>query len=102
MKLRISLGCALVAGLLTINFGLINDIRLLALFQRILMSMVFFGSVGFLAVTIAERYFERIDTATKTKGQSVDIITQEEPVQVETNSFEPLSPDNFERIQRVK
>lgn len=102
MKLRISLGFALAAGLLTIGFGLINDIRLFALFQRISISMIFFGVIGFFMANIGERYFGRTEAAANTKGQRVDIITQEEPVQVETNSFEPLSPENFERIQRVK
>ncbi|EAX48747.1 hypothetical protein TcarDRAFT_2219 [Thermosinus carboxydivorans Nor1] len=96
LKVRLSLIMAGIAGALTLLFSFLNDARPLTLFYRSAISAFIFGLIGFVLGQASEKILNRFKQETKTKGQNVDIISEEPSVV----PFSPLTPDMVERIVR--
>lgn len=106
LKLRLTVGLALIAGALTALIGLIQDVRPLTVLYRCLTSMLIFGIGGFALGVMAEGFINNLLAAIKPKGQKIDIINRDELINVDEligqprpdNEFSPFTPDNFDRV----
>jgi hypothetical protein len=104
-KLWFSLGLALLVGTLTLIAGFLSDVRLSSILFRFLISLVVFGLGGYILATLTEKFAIPALVNVKSKGQKIDIISEQELVSennTEDNSFIPLTPDNLENIPKPK
>jgi hypothetical protein len=106
LKQRLTLFLALTGSLLTIIIGMLNDVRLLTIAYRALVSLFIFALIGYVLGLAAEMFLQRLSATIKPKGQKIDITSEEEviatdyltaPDDTETE-FRPLTPDHFDRI----
>lgn len=104
-KLWCSLGFALLVGTLTLITSILSDIRLSTSIYRFLVSFIVFGAAGYILAMTAEKIVKPDLAGLNSKGQKIDIISEQEPVSennAEENSFIPFTPDNLERIPTPK
>lgn len=103
LKIRLALCLSLITAILTITFGVLNDLRLLTLAYRTLMSVIAFGICGYAVGLAADRFLDEIESQRKTKGQKIDIIAEDEVLtDTASVSFSPLTPDIYENISSKK
>jgi hypothetical protein len=106
MKLRISLGLALVVAVLTAAVGIVQGVRPLTLLYRTGMAFAGFSLAGYLTTMAAERYLRRHFDAVKPKRQNIDIISKDGIIDNDellnpahaSPQFSPLTPENFEKL----
>lgn len=108
LKLKSTLGLALIAGTLTALIGFILDVKAYTIFYRSLISSAIFGVGGYILGGMAESYVANVKAEVNPKGQNLDIISEgdipvEEDAALDSNpsdkaQFSPFTPNNFERI----
>jgi hypothetical protein len=106
LKQRLTLYLALTGSLLTVIIGLLNDVRLLTIGYRALVSMFIFALIGYVLGIMAEMFLRRLLADIKPKGQKIDITSEDNVIGVDylaeaddtETEFRPLTPDNFNRI----
>ena len=105
LKMRISLGLALVVAVLTAVVGLTQGVRPLTLLLRISVSLALFGLGSFLLSSLAEAWLKRRLAAANAKGRKIDITDTASTSTDELinpsytgHQFSPFNPDNFERL----
>lgn len=101
-KLWFALGLAMVVASLTLIIGLLQDTRILTAIYRMFVSFIVFGTIGYLIAVTGEKFWGYRLTDLKSKGQKVDIISEEEPIgeSKPEKNFIPLTPNNLERLSR--
>ena len=99
LKSRLAFSASVVAAILTIVFGILNDIRFGSLVYRSFISLVTCGFVGYIAGLLIDNYYTQPISDIKTKGQNIDITSKEEETATAViSSFSPLTPDKLEVI----
>lgn len=83
-----------------------SDVRLSTTMYRFLVSFVIFGIIGYvLALTLEKKYTRNNLISSNTKGQNVDIVSEQELTGGDSSkqdSFIPLTPDKLEHISARK
>ena len=104
LKLRIAICLALFVSTLTMVVGLVNEARFTTIIYRTIVSFLCFGACGFVFGSIAERFLHNFLQKLTNKGQKVDSVSAEAPLQQEEQAavFSPFNPDNFEHIEQNK
>lgn len=106
LKLRVSLGLALVVAVLTATVGLVQGARPITVLYRTVSTLAGFSLGGYLAGCLAEAYLKRRLAGVKPKRQGVDIISKDGAIDNDellnpshaTPQFSPFVPENFEQI----
>jgi hypothetical protein len=111
LKLRFTLGLALIGGIFTLIVSLLQDYKFATILYRAATSLIIFAVVGFGLGVIAEILIKRISANIKPKGKNIDIVSKEDnlhqvdivDVQTAANAdFAPLTPDQLEQVSRNK
>lgn len=110
LKLRISLGLAVVVAVFTAIAGLMHEARPTTVLYRMLITLVGFSLGGYLACLSVEGYFQRRFTDIKPKRQNIDIISKDGIIDNDellnpshaSPQFSPLTPENFEQLTTKK
>jgi tetrahydromethanopterin S-methyltransferase subunit C len=102
LKLRISLGIALITSSLTLLVGLHNSITLTAMVQRTLISLVCFAILGYVCGQFAERLLREKLEELETKDTNIESVADGNGVAGDDGlpapEFEPLNAKDFENI----
>jgi len=106
IKLRISLGLALVVAILTAIVGLVQGARLITVFYRTVISLAGFSLGSYLAISLIEMYLKRRFDGVNPKRQKLDIISKDGIIENDellnpshaAPQFSPFVPENFEQI----
>ena len=109
LKRRCAFYLALISGTLTVMIGLMENVRLLTIGYRSVISIIIFAICGYIGGSIAERFIKEIESASKPKGQKLDIMANDTdtvlpppPLEEESDNpnteFSPFTVKNFDRI----
>ena len=102
LKLRIALGLGLFVGGLTLTIGILHDTRPLTILYRVAISAILFSCVGYGLGIMFENFLKDILVKLSSKGNNVDIVTQQEEVNEgeKASEFSPFNSTDFEHISR--
>jgi hypothetical protein len=107
LKLRVSLGLALVAAFLTAAVALVQGARPLTILYRTAVSLGGFLIGGYLAATLIQLYLGRRLAGVKPQGKNIDIVSKEgiisndeliTPPPEAAPKFSPFVPESFEQV----
>ncbi|MBP2650240.1 MAG: hypothetical protein H6Q74_1065 [Firmicutes bacterium] len=104
-RLRFVLILALVGGVLTTIFALYHDVRTTTIVYRALFSVILFGAIGYLLISIIERFLKKPEP--EILGQHIELSSDNAVGEIEQNyaekndadmKFNPFTPEQFDRI----
>lgn len=103
---RMALTLAIIGGILTLLAGVFQDVRLMTIGYRSLVSSLIFGICGYLLGNVIDSYRQRLEDSIKPKGQTIDIISKDEDPEIsqpplpepENTGFRPFTPDTFDQL----